>query len=89
MAIACLLDTLDALEFIARHLHPPGLEALVATLADRDAALREVLPKAVWPAQLRDPIGRAAEATSACLRWAARGGRIGGRIDRRIAPCAR
>ena len=63
MAIARLLDTLDALGFIARHLHPPRLDALVATLGDRDAALREALAEAVWPAQLRDPIGRAAEAT--------------------------
>jgi phospholipase/carboxylesterase len=62
IAIARLLDTLDALGFIARHLHPPRLDALVATLGDRDAALREVLPKDVWPEQLRDPIGRSAEA---------------------------
>ena len=49
MAIARLLDTLDALGFIARHLHPPRLEELVATLGDRDAALREALADAVWP----------------------------------------
>ena len=63
MAMARLLDTLDALGFIARHLHPPRLDALVAALGDRDAALREALTKAVWPDRLRDPIGRAAEAT--------------------------
>ncbi len=63
MAMARLLDTLDALGFIARHLHPPRLDALVAALGDRDAALREALTTAVWPEQLRDHIGRAAEAT--------------------------
>ena len=89
MAIARLLDTLDALEFIARHLHPPRLDALVATLGDRDAALREALAKAVWPAQLRDPIGRAAEATlRACDGLRAAAGSVDG-FDRRIARCAR
>jgi phospholipase/carboxylesterase len=63
MAMARLLDTLDALGFIARHLHPPRLDALVAALGNRDAALREALTKAVWPEQLRDPTARAAEAT--------------------------
>ncbi len=66
MAIARLLDTLEALGFIARHLHPPRLDALVAALGDRDAALRQALTKAVWPEQLRDPIERAAEATLRC-----------------------
>ncbi|MGC1413092.1 MAG: hypothetical protein WA864_29605 [Acetobacteraceae bacterium] len=63
MAIGRLLDTLDALGFIARHLHPPRLEELVATLGDRDAVLREALADAVWPDQLRDHVERAAEAT--------------------------
>jgi phospholipase/carboxylesterase len=63
IALARLLDTLDALQFIARHLHPPRLDALVAALGDRDAALREALAGAAWPEQLRDPIGRAVEAT--------------------------
>ena len=79
MAIARLLDTLDALGFIARHLHPPRLDALVATLGDRDAALREALTKAVWPEQLRDPIGRAAEATlRACDGLRAAAGSVDG-----------
>ena len=63
MAIARLLDTLDALGYIARHLHPPRLEELVATLGDRDAALREALADVVWPDQLGDHVERAAEAT--------------------------
>jgi phospholipase/carboxylesterase len=63
MAIARLLDTLDALGFIARHLHPPRLKGLVATLGDRDAALRGALTDAIWPDELRDHVERAAEAT--------------------------
>lgn len=57
--IARLLNTLNALEFIARHLHPPRLPELVATLGERDAVLRE----AVWPEALREPLERAASAT--------------------------
>ena len=79
MAIARLLDTLDTLGYIARHLHPPRLEALVATLGDRDAALREALAEAVWPEQLRDPIERAAEATlRACDGLRAAAGSVDG-----------
>jgi phospholipase/carboxylesterase len=63
VVIARLLDTLDALGLIARHLHPPRLDVLVAALGDRDAALREALTEAVWPERLREPIERAAEAT--------------------------
>ena len=44
-AIARLLDTLDALGFIARHMHPPRLVELVATLGDRDAALRAAMSR--------------------------------------------
>jgi phospholipase/carboxylesterase len=62
-AIARLLDTLDALGFIARHLHPPRFEALMTTLGDRDAALREALAKVAWPDRIRGPVTRAAEAT--------------------------
>jgi phospholipase/carboxylesterase len=63
VAIARLLDTLDALGFIARHLHPPRLEELVATLGDRDATLRSALAETVWPEQLRQHVERASEAT--------------------------
>ena len=64
--IARLLDTLDALGVIARHLHPPRLAAVVATLGDRDATLRAALAGAVWPAQpavLREQVERAVEHT--------------------------
>jgi len=63
MAVARLLDTLDALSCIARQLHPPRLASLVATLQDRDAALREAMAGIAWPEPLREPIARAAEAT--------------------------
>ncbi|HET7879794.1 MAG TPA: hypothetical protein VFL55_02840 [Acetobacteraceae bacterium] len=62
-AIALLLDTLDALERIARYQHPSRLEALVATLGDRGTALREALDHAHLPEPLREPVGHAAEAT--------------------------
>jgi phospholipase/carboxylesterase len=77
MAIGRLLDTLDALGFIARHLHPPLLDELVATLADRDVALRQALDEAVWPDQVRDNVTRAGEAalrSCAGLRAAAEAG---------------
>jgi phospholipase/carboxylesterase len=64
--IARLLDTLDALEFISRHLHPPRLAEVVATLGQRDAGLRTELADAVWPehlAALRDQVERAVEHT--------------------------
>ena len=64
--IARLLDTLDALEVIARRMHPPQFEALVATLGDRDGELRAALAGAVWSEDMvafRDPIERAVGST--------------------------
>jgi phospholipase/carboxylesterase len=64
--IARLLDTLDTLGVIAQRMHPPRLEALVATLGARDAGLRSALADAVWSAglmQLRDPVERAVRLT--------------------------
>ena len=74
-AIARLLDTLDALGFIARHMHPPRLVELVATLGDRDAALGAAMTEAAWPEEVRSHINAATQATlRACdgLREAAR-----------------
>ena len=88
MAIGRLLDTLDALGFIARHLHPPRLEELVATLGDRDAVLREALADAVWPDQLRDHVRARGRGNAARLRRAARGrcfGRIAAGVSRAAA----
>jgi phospholipase/carboxylesterase len=64
--IARLLDTLDALGVIARRMHPPQLEALVATLGDRDSGLRSALAGAVWSEDLvalRDPVEHAVKST--------------------------
>ena len=62
-AIARLLDTLDALGFIARHMHPPRLVELVATLGDRDAALRAAMSEATWPEDVRGHVEHATQAT--------------------------
>jgi phospholipase/carboxylesterase len=62
-AIARLLDTLDALGFIARHMHPPRLGELVATLGDRDAAMLAAMAEAAWPDHLSDHINAATQAT--------------------------
>jgi phospholipase/carboxylesterase len=61
--IARLLATLDALEFVARHMHPPRLVELVATLGDRDAALRAAMTEAAWPDDVRSNIDAATQAT--------------------------
>jgi phospholipase/carboxylesterase len=63
IAIGRLLDTLDTLGFIARHMHPPRLQELVTTLGDRDTALRLALDEAVWPEQVRGNVRDAGEAT--------------------------
>lgn len=40
-----LVDALDALAFLARHLHPPEAAEVFAALGDPDAAVREVRPR--------------------------------------------
>ncbi len=60
-AIARLLDLLDTLEHIARHIHPPEAERLIATLGDRDTELRAALAAARLPETLREPVEHAAE----------------------------
>lgn len=62
-AIARLLDTLDALEWVGRRMHPPMLAELVGTLGDRDALLREAMAGVRWPDEMRDHVERAAQAT--------------------------
>lgn len=63
-----LLQALQALEFAARHLHPPRLAELVEAVADRDGALRDGLARfraAAWPehlAEFRNQVETAAEA---------------------------
>ena len=61
--IEVLLDTLDALEVVARRMHPPRLEALMATLGDHEDGLRAALDGAVWAEDctaLRGHVERAA-----------------------------
>lgn len=50
-----LLNALDALQFIARHLHPPHLGELVAAVGSRDEPLRgtfDLFMDVDWPDQL-------------------------------------
>ncbi|HEY1931734.1 MAG TPA: hypothetical protein VGG99_06975 [Acetobacteraceae bacterium] len=64
-----MLDALDRLEFIARHLHPPDIASLMEVLEDSDATLRtarETVTAAAWPEHLipfRDQIDLAAGLT--------------------------
>ncbi|HTI84772.1 MAG TPA: hypothetical protein VL614_30330 [Acetobacteraceae bacterium] len=62
-ALARLLDALEALEFIGRHMHPPAAAELLAMFGDRDVALREAMVGAEWPAGWRGSIERATECT--------------------------
>ena len=77
--IPLLLSALDRLEAITRHMHPPRLPELVASLGSGDAALTAALDRvraAPWPEQLipfRDQIVLAADSvlrTNAGLRGA-------------------
>lgn len=78
-----MLDTLDRLEFIGRHMHPPDIASLVEVLGDSDASLhaaRDAFAAAAWPdhlAEFRDQTALAATMTlRACdgLREAANTG---------------
>jgi phospholipase/carboxylesterase len=80
-----MLDALDRLEFIARHMHPPDIASLVEVLGDCDPALRtaqSAIADAAWPDHLmpfREQMERAAEMTlRACdgLREAAVSGGV-------------
>ena len=79
LALARLLDTLDALRCIARHLHPPRLAELVATLGDREASLREAFAGAAGPDQQQIHVESAVEATlRACGGLRAAAGSVNG-----------
>lgn len=58
-AIARLLDLLDTLEHVGRHMHPPEAARLIATLGERDTELRAALAAARWPEALREPVEQA------------------------------
>src|SRR5262245_55456537 len=48
-----LLRTLEMLRFIARHVHPPQFEELMAGVGQPEAELRSALAKhSAWPAHL-------------------------------------
>ena len=63
-----LLNSLEALGFVARHLHPPQLEQVMDNVGDVDGALRSKLPgfqAAAWPEGLvpfKDRVAKSAEA---------------------------
>jgi phospholipase/carboxylesterase len=60
-----LLDALDALGFIARHLHPPAFESVMNAIGTPDEALQAARSKlAEWPqtfADMRDLLDRACD----------------------------
>ncbi len=62
-----LLQSLEALGFIARFLNPPDLESVIASVGRPDLALREALPRLqAWPEELagvRRALQTASEAT--------------------------
>ena len=64
-----LLGALEAFAFVARHLNPPELEALIAAVGAPDAAVRDALaPLARWQgpaAALREPLAEASNAVVA------------------------
>lgn len=64
-----LLQSLEALEFIARHLNPPQFDAVMEAAGTPDQALQAVLPRLRgWPEQferLRAPLQKASDAALA------------------------
>lgn len=75
--VAPLLQTLEALAHLARHLHPPNFSRVLAGVGSPDAELREARTMPVWPdpySALRPNIDQAADealAAFAGLREAA------------------
>jgi phospholipase/carboxylesterase len=50
-----LLDSLDAIAFVARHIHPPEFDALMTLVGTPDAALREARSRVgQWPEKFSD-----------------------------------
>jgi phospholipase/carboxylesterase len=66
-----LLNAIEALGFVQRHMHPPRLAELVESVGERDAAVRPALEQfraAPWPEHLlrfREVVEQAADATLA------------------------
>ena len=63
-----LLQSLEALAFVARHLNPPDFEAVMEAAGTPDRALQEVRPRlAEWPEQFAGVQTSLAAATDAAL----------------------
>jgi phospholipase/carboxylesterase len=63
-----LLQSLEALGFVARHLHPPDFDSVMEAAGQPDAALRAVRPLlAQWPAGFADIRGALEIASDAAL----------------------
>src|SRR5258708_24260876 len=66
-----LLQSLEALAFIARHLNPPDFGSVMEAAGTPDQALREVRPRlGDWPEQflhLREPLETASDAALAAF----------------------
>ena len=63
-----LLRALEMLAFVARHLHPPDLEAVVASIGTPDDELRSALSNAsAWPERLLPIKATLAEASETAL----------------------
>jgi predicted esterase len=63
-----LLESLEALQFVARHLHPPAFDAVMAAIGEPDVVLQEVRAQlAPWPDRFADLRGRIDAASDAAL----------------------
>ncbi len=63
-----LLQSLEALGFVARHLHPPRFAAVMQAVGEPDALLREARPRLdAWPERLAEVRGQLATACDETL----------------------
>ncbi|HEY8332909.1 MAG TPA: phospholipase, partial [Tardiphaga sp.] len=63
-----LLQSLEALQFVARHLHPPGFDALMQAVGAPDRALQAARAGLKeWPASFADLRGPLDAASAAAL----------------------
>ncbi|MET0222611.1 MAG: phospholipase, partial [Tardiphaga sp.] len=64
-----LLQSLEALQFVARHLHPPAFGSVMAAIGEPDVVLQEVRAQlAPWPEAFADLRGRLDAASDAALK---------------------
>ena len=63
-----LLQSLEALGFVARHLHPPRFQEVMQAVGVPDQALRAAMPRLdAWPERLADPRARIQAAANETL----------------------